>query len=453
MNITFTKKEGCSRLLLLMAGWGMDFRPFTNLAAHGYDIAITWDYTREDFDPSTLKGFREIVLIAWSMGVMEADRILSKTQLPLTLTAAVNGTLSPVSDTEGIPVEVFKGTLHTMSVPNLQRFNKRMCGNRELLAAFESNAPRRDIDNLIEELRILGERASVPSKALRWDVAIIGKRDLIFPAPAQKEAWKDTDIIEIDQPHLPDFQCLIDMLLVDKERVAHCFNDTRNSYDSDATVQDSVAELLSKMLLKATERRNFEKVIEIGPGGGQLTHRLSESLSINTLQLWDIAPVSVQCKDGIDCIYITDDAEARLAETPDYSADLIVSASTMQWFNSVPAALKNIERILKPDGIAAIALYTAGTFDNLSSLTGSALRYCKPEILRNQLPENCEIKEWSTETFVRSFDSTRDLLAHIKSTGVNATRKVNHAILRQMIKENSLLTLEYCCTFIILEKH
>ncbi len=451
MNITFTKRKGYDRLLLLMAGWGMDFNPFTDLDAPGYDIAVACDYRDEDFDPACLNGYREIALIAWSMGVMEADRILSGTELPLTLTVAVNGTLSPVSDTDGIPVNVFKGTLDTMSPANLQRFNKRMCGSRERLALFESKKPERDIENLIDELRILGERAIAPRKHLRWDRAVIGNRDLIFPAQAQRNAWSNIDIIDTDEPHLPDFQAIIDSLLIDKDRVANCFNDTRSSYNTDATVQDSVAASLNRKLQQATARRVFERVMEIGAGGGQLTHRFLESFSPSYLELWDIAPLSTVCSDVV-CKEITDDAEARLFATESESFDLVISASTLQWFNSVPGALKNIERILRPGGLAAISLYTSGTFKNISELTGSTLRYYSPDYLKGQIPANCIIKEWTTQTFTQSFDSTRKLLAHIKSTGVNGTRKVNPGIIRHLIEDNSVRNLEYNSTFIIFEK-
>ena len=452
MNITFTKRNGHGHLLLLMAGWGMDYNPFAELDVPGYDIAITWDYRDENLDRKCLEGYREIVLIAWSMGVMEADRILSGLQLPLTLTVAVNGTLNPVSDTDGIPVNVFKGTLDTLSADSLKRFNKRMCGNRDSLALFESKAPERDIENLKEELMILGERATEPHKSLRWDLVVIGTRDLIFPAAAQRHAWTGREIMEIDAPHLPDFRTIINDLIIDKGRVAHCFHETRNSYDTDASIQDNVARNLNEMLLNATGHRDFENVVEIGPGGGQLTHRLLDSFRISQLELWDIAPISIICDKDVRCQVITDDAEARLFEIHSDSIDLVASASTLQWFNSVPAAIKNITRILRPGGLAAIALYTCGTFKTLSELTGSHLRYVTPDSLKTHLHAYCKIIELKTETFTQCFASTRDLLSHIKATGVNGTRKVNPGTIKHLIENNSIRTLEYTCTFIIFEK-
>ena len=39
-----SKNRGCRRLILIYAGWAMDWRPFRGLEAHGYDIAVVWDY-------------------------------------------------------------------------------------------------------------------------------------------------------------------------------------------------------------------------------------------------------------------------------------------------------------------------------------------------------------------------------------------------------------------------
>lgn len=161
MNITFIKTDESSHLILIMAGWGMTDAPFRNLTAPGYDIAVGWDYRSEEVDTSLFKRYREVVLIAWSMGVMEAVRIVPALGLPLTLAIAVNGTPTPVSDTDGIPQKIFDGTLSTLSESNVARFNRRMCGSTEHYKQFNISAPNRSIESLRDELRIL---ANVPWK-------------------------------------------------------------------------------------------------------------------------------------------------------------------------------------------------------------------------------------------------------------------------------------------------
>ncbi len=71
----FIKKENSPHLLLFFAGWGSDENLFRRTVAEGYDCLLCFDY-------SLLDGYREIRLLAWSMGVWVAGQILSGLLIP-----------------------------------------------------------------------------------------------------------------------------------------------------------------------------------------------------------------------------------------------------------------------------------------------------------------------------------------------------------------------------------
>ncbi|MDE6832314.1 MAG: DUF452 family protein, partial [Muribaculaceae bacterium] len=378
MKFLRLQSNNSGRLLLIFAGWGMDPNPFRHLRADGYDIAVVWDYTDPTFlDADNLKSYSEIVVIAWSMGVFAAGQLLQSLRLPITLSIAVNGTPTPVSDSAGIPVAIFEATLSGLTPDSLERFNRRMCGSASAARSFAEVRPARDIESLRQELQAIGDRASEATPTpYHWDIAVIGQRDMIFPPAAQRAAWQGHDTIELDAPHLPGFQHIIDHLLIKKDRVAHSFESSRDGYEADAGYQHSVADLLVYKLLSVTDKRHFSTAIEIGAGSGRLTAAYCNALTFDRLELWDIAPAENACLNGLPtAISITDDAEVRLKTLPDDSVDLIISASTLQWFNSPANGVRQIERVLRPGGLAAIALYVDGTYESFSLEIGATQRY------------------------------------------------------------------------------
>ena len=99
MKQDFIIKNDNSSLLLVFGGWGT----WTGLFSEGpfpegYDVLLCYDYRTMDFDPSALSGYGTVRLIAWSMGVWVASRVLAGADVRWEKRIAVNGTLTPVDD-------------------------------------------------------------------------------------------------------------------------------------------------------------------------------------------------------------------------------------------------------------------------------------------------------------------------------------------------------------------
>lgn len=196
------------KLLLFFSGWGMDEQPFLAYDRSDRDLIIAYDYHSLTMDESLLRGYKEIEVFAWSMGVWAAAQVLpalKSRNYPIRTCTAINGTAFPIDDEKGIPSKVFKGTLATLSERTLDKFRLRMCGSRELLKQFLAKAPKRDIESLRKELVAIEEQVTAYlDTAFQWDQAYIGTEDRIFTPGNQQRAWNHTPQRFFDAGHYPE---------------------------------------------------------------------------------------------------------------------------------------------------------------------------------------------------------------------------------------------------------
>jgi pimeloyl-[acyl-carrier protein] methyl ester esterase len=215
MKTLWLKKDGADDLVLFFNGWGMDGRIASYLleeSAGGVpgDFMACYDYRTLLFEPGfalLTEEYRSITVVAWSLGVWVARQVgLEKVRKAI----AINGTINPVSDAEGIPPGAFHATLSSWSDENRHRFNRRMCGSDEVFDFFASISSGRETAEQLEELVRIGDvlqaAGNGPGCSWQYSHAIIGGRDLIFPALQQFNAWKGVpQTIISDMPHFPFF--------------------------------------------------------------------------------------------------------------------------------------------------------------------------------------------------------------------------------------------------------
>lgn len=213
-----TKNKG-KKLILFFTGWGMDERPFLNMAEEEYDIAIISNYSSLSLPCPTLQTFAEqydeINIVAWSMGVWVACKTIEE-HGKLNHCIAINGTPMPISDEYGIPEAIFNGTINTLP-QSIDKFNLRMCGSKTVYNLFKAVEPGRTAEDKKEELIALKE-SFVQCHTLEWTKAVISKNDRIFPPENQLRYWnghaleqrkkngaeksvKECKIVGIDAPH------------------------------------------------------------------------------------------------------------------------------------------------------------------------------------------------------------------------------------------------------------
>ena len=209
MKIDFLRRCGSPTLELFFAGWGMDSRPFAWAAnsphTAGCDFAVCYDYTGMEPGSADLRGYGEVRVRAWSLGVYAASLVLPGMGCTISRAVAINGTLWPVDDDLGIALAVYDATAASLSAESLERFNRRMCGAHK--AVFEARRPLRTVDSLRAELLCIRECAADRGRAqfAGWTKAVLSSRDRIFPLANMRRAWAETPMLELDEPHyMPD---------------------------------------------------------------------------------------------------------------------------------------------------------------------------------------------------------------------------------------------------------
>lgn len=203
MKTIFLRHSGTRSLNLFFAGWGSDVN-LLQPAAGGNDLLMCYDYRQiDDFDFSLLDDYREVCLVAWSLGVWVAQHCLSSRELPLVDAVAINGTLQPISGTCGIVPAIFHGTIASLGERTLMKFRRRMCGAG--YDEFMSHAPVRTVGGLKAELESLRDAIEADSSisASIYHRAVIGKDDAIFLPACQQRAWAKEGVpsMEVAAPH------------------------------------------------------------------------------------------------------------------------------------------------------------------------------------------------------------------------------------------------------------
>lgn len=120
MELTFTYKTPGQRsdtLLLFFTGWGMDADTIA-VSAHCCDVCVACDYRDFTFDDAQLRAYRNIVVVAWSLGVYVASKVIGPdSSLPIARRIAVNGTPTLSAPSEALPPPCIKAQPTTSPKP------------------------------------------------------------------------------------------------------------------------------------------------------------------------------------------------------------------------------------------------------------------------------------------------------------------------------------------------
>lgn len=424
MEYKIVSDSDSRRLILVYAGWAMDWHPFASLKRPGYDIAVVWNYSNLLINWAFTDKYDEIVIVAWSFGVYMAAITAYAIAPRTTARIAVNGTLFPVDNLKGIPEKVFNGTLCGLNERSLYKFYRRMTGTKDEFESFASAMPQRTISDVIDELKVFHPLPLIGNQPLRrWDVAIIGQRDAIIPPSNQWRAWAQIPYYMADEPHWIDMQRIIDRFVVDKDMTRNRFAGGFDTYADAALPQRRIVEELADAMVKHDIDRHLcsagARVLEIGSGTGFLSRKLSQMCGPETaLELWDLAgeiPTGV----GSAC-FRRGDAELMISHCPDESLDVIASASTIQWFNSPTRFLQQCARTLVSGGYLVLSTFLAGNLEEVRAMSGRALPLPSLRQWMAMIPREFDIVYHQTFDIVEEFDDAVDVLRHLKATGVNS---------------------------------
>lgn len=208
MNKNWLIKNNSKKLILFFNGWGMDHSAVSHLENSGYDIIEFHDYRIIDFEEREYSTYKEVYLVAWSLGVWAASCALEKSSLPITKSIAINGTQNPVHPKEGIHPAIFEGTINGWNEKNKTRFLRRTIGSKNKFESYVSKFGERKLENQKEELISLYlQIKNGKTIDFKFDTALIGNKDTIFTSQNQLNQWEGkSKLIHFKMPHYPFFQ-------------------------------------------------------------------------------------------------------------------------------------------------------------------------------------------------------------------------------------------------------
>jgi len=205
MKTCWINKQNNDSCILFFNGWGMDKNAICHLDKGDFDVCMLYDFNPISTINEDLKDYKEVYLVAWSLGVWAAACCFSKSAIKLSKAIALNGTQKPIDNEFGISAIVFSNTLNTWNEANRSKFNMRMLGGRTQYEEHLNCLTSRTAENQQEELKYIQQE--VESKGLKeitFDTVLIGSKDLIFTVQNQYNYWSGkTKIVEADVPHFP----------------------------------------------------------------------------------------------------------------------------------------------------------------------------------------------------------------------------------------------------------
>ncbi len=200
--------------------------------------------------------------------------------------------------------------------------------------------------------------------------------------------------------------------------VRRSFNRAAASYRQAAEVQAQVADRLAQMV----DISICDKALEVGCGDGLFTERLSKSISIRSLIALDIANAPLRkLQPHVANLRIQADGE-KLPIKPG-SIDLLVSSSTLQWFQQPERSIPELLSCLRPEGSFFFSVFCQGTFAEMKQANqqcGFGEVYPLPaeqdllEIIQKATKSKVTME---TETITQTFPDVMQFLRSQQATG------------------------------------
>lgn len=188
------QNENSQELILVFGGFASHPSHFAHLKSDK-NVVLVYDYENLDFK-FDLKSFSKITLIAFSMGVCVASRVLKDIEFSQKI--AINGTPFGIDKLKGIHPAIFAKQIKKF---DLTAFKKSLFKERKNEA---KNFIFKDEKALKIELEKLFDFALVKQEEnLLWDKVYSSKKDEIFPPNALKNAF--SKLIFLNEPHFAFF--------------------------------------------------------------------------------------------------------------------------------------------------------------------------------------------------------------------------------------------------------
>lgn len=219
-----------------------------------------------------------------------------------------------------------------------------------------------------------------------------------------------------------------------QQRIGRQFARAVGTYGTEAVVQREAAQALLEDW-EALCPEGARRVLEIGCGTGTFTRLFLARHRPERMILNDLCPeAGTAVSDLLDdrVRFVCGDAE-RMAP-PDFRPDLLVSCSAIQWMADPPAFAARCLDWLAPGGRMALVTYAPGNLEEIRRATGAGLAYASLEDYRQAVGSRGRFEYTAEESRTLYFPSARDVLRHLKRTGVNGNSRPEYPWTRSRLE-------------------
>ncbi len=213
-----------------------------------------------------------------------------------------------------------------------------------------------------------------------------------------------------------------------KQAICRRFVKAATTYDQYAVVQQKSATDLARLLPTS---RSINSILEIGCGTGNYTEKLADHFPHALITAVDFADAMIfearkRCKKRDNVSFLCDDGEKYLQNSK-RKFDCITSNATMQWFMDLPGAFFGIAQHLEGRGIFLASLFGPLTLRELAAALGEVFtesivipagQFADRETIRELLQQHFTDVRLDEIFYEQKYPSLRDLLHHIKNTGI-----------------------------------
>ena len=208
---------------------------------------------------------------------------------------------------------------------------------------------------------------------------------------------------------------------VDKREVERRFRRSMGSYEEHAVVQKRIAERLAVLAREYVEGTP-SRILEVGCGTGMLTGLMKRQYA--EAELWVNDLVAELCgrtgeRYGIPAGHCLPGDAEKISFPGTF--DLIVSASTFQWFAEPEAMLSKLGNCLRREGVLLFSTFGERNMQEIRRVTGHGLVYPGLRAMEQLLSRCFEVEYAGEECHVIEFAEPLEDLRHLKRTGVNAS--------------------------------
>lgn len=267
------------------------------------------------------------------------------------------------------------------------------------------------------------------------------------------------------------------MAVIDFALVEASFSAAAHSYEQAATVQQQMARQLATAVAPLLRHEGHYRILEIGSGPGNFTQTLLQQINLmansnvarvtldlvcndlsasllectmSKVQQWmpaagagaagtevPAAGAGAEAGAGISvlhCQQVTGNVlQAQTLEQLHSCGpfNVIVSNAVFQWFPHLDKSLQTLQTLLSPQGYLAFSSFAHGTLAELKAICGEehGLRYLSGKEGKEALLAAGLLPcYWAQERVQHYFSSAREVLRHLKHTGVNALSRERFSV-------------------------